>query len=185
MTVYFSLRTPTSDSMRDVAAGSNALHGSSMRISSGSTANARATSNPWAVKLQILNNQNVTASVFNPFDLVQLRANVSYNNASQPDVLVSFNIIGPSANPIKITRIETTKANGEAEFSFRLPIEAQNVDSLIGTWNVTATINNATPKTSSFTAQWNIETVSISLLNSKGQNQTEFSPVAWSLFRRR
>ncbi len=140
------------------------------------TTHAQTTTNPWAIKLQILNNQNTTATAFQPFDPIRVRATVTYNNASQPDVLVSFNIVGPSADPTKITRIETTTTNGQAEFSFRLPIEGQNEDALIGTWNVTATVNNAQPKSSSFTTQWNIEAASISLLDSHGQNQTVFSP---------
>ena len=143
---------------------------------------AQTTDNPWALKLQILNSQNATASVFNPFDQIQLCANVTYDNASQPDVLVSFNVLGPSVNStnntvntIKINRIEMTQANGEAEFSFRLPIEAQNEDTIIGTWNVTATINGAPPQSTSFTTRWGLTTTAINLLNSQGQNQTAFS----------
>lgn len=137
---------------------------------------AQTTSTPWALKLQVLNDQNTTAGVFQPFDQVQLLAKVTYNNASQPDVLVSFEIVGPSSNPINIARTETTKANGEATFSFRLPIQANNEDSLIGTWNVTATVNGAKTQTSSFITQWGLEATSINLLNSQGQNQTIFSP---------
>jgi len=137
---------------------------------------AQTTNNPWAINLQILNDQNTTANIFNPFDLIQLCANVTYNNATQPDILVTFNVIGPSPNPISIARIETTQANGEAEFSFRLPIQGQSEDSIIGIWNVTATISNAQPQSSSFTTQWSLETTSINLQNSQGQNQTVFSP---------
>jgi hypothetical protein len=144
---------------------------------------AQTTSNPWAIKLQVLNGENATASVFNPFDQIQLCANVTYDNASQPDVLVSFNVVGPSVNStnntvntIKITRIEMTQANGEAEFSLRLPIEAQNEGIIIGTWNVTATISGAPPQSTSFTTQWALTTTAINLLNSQGKNQTAFSP---------
>ena len=146
-------------------------------------AHAQTTSNPWAIKLQVLNGQNATASVFNPFDQIQICANVTYNNASQPDVLVTFNVAGPSVNStnntvntIKITRIEMTQANGEAEFSFRLPIEAQNEDEIIGTWNATATISGAPPQSTSFTTRWGLTIAAINLLNSQGQNQTVFSP---------
>lgn len=137
---------------------------------------AQATSSPWALKLQILNGQNTTATVFNPFSLVQLCANVTYDNSSQPDVLVSFQVTGPSAEPITISRIEETGANGLAAFSFRLPMEAQDEDSIIGTWNATATINGANPQSASFTTQWSLQTTSISLLNTQGQNQTVFAP---------
>lgn len=134
------------------------------------------TKNPWAINLQILNDKNTTANIFHPFDLIQLRANVTYDNASQPDILVTFNVTGPSSNPTSIIRIETTQANGEAEFSFRLPIQGQSEESIIGIWNATATISYTQPQSSSFTTQWSLVTTSINLLNSQGQNQTVFSP---------
>ncbi len=137
---------------------------------------ATATSNPWAIKLLLLNDQNVNASVFQPFDFIHLCADVTYNDASQPDVLVSFNIVGPSTSPINIARIETTNATGMAEFSFRLPVEAENEDSIIGKWNVTATVTGAQPQSSSFITRWGLETAAISLLNSQGKNQTVYSP---------
>ncbi len=137
---------------------------------------ATTTNNPWTIKLQILNDQNITASTFQPFDLIQICANVTYYNAAQPNVLTSFTIVGPPNNQTIITREETTQANGIAEFSFRLPIEGQNEDSIIGTWNVTATISGAEPQSATFTTQWNLETLSVVLQNSLGQNQTVFSP---------
>jgi len=140
------------------------------------TTHAQTTNNPWAIKLQILNDQNVTANLFRPFDSVQLRANVTYNNASQSNVLVFFKVIGPSSTPINITRIETTNQNGLAELSFRIPILGQSEDSIIGTWNASVTINGAQPQKSNFTTQWSLETTSIELSNSQGQNQTSFSP---------
>jgi hypothetical protein len=140
------------------------------------TVHAQTTSTPWAIKLQILNDQNTTASIFQPFDQVQLLAKVTYNNASQPDVMVSFKVVGPSSNLINIEKIETTKANGEVTFFFRLPMQAENEDSLIGTWNVTATISGAKTQASSFITEWGLETTSINLLNSQGKNQTVFSP---------
>jgi len=146
-------------------------------------ARAQTTDSPWGLKLQVLNSQNETETVFNPFDQIQLRANVTYNNASQPDVLVTFAVAGPSVNstsnagnPIRIVRIEMTQANGEAEFSFRIPTEAQNEDTLIGTWNATATISGTPPQSTSFTTQWALTTTTINLLNTQGKSQSTFSP---------
>lgn len=137
---------------------------------------ATVSSNPWGIKLQILNWQDQPANVFSPFDFVQLCANVTYDNASQPDVLVAFNVIGPSPNPINISAIQPTQANGGAEFSFRLPIEAQSQDSINGTWNATATISGAPSQSESFTTQWTFETATIKLLNPQNHNQTSFYP---------
>jgi ribosomal protein L7/L12 len=138
-----------------------------------------STSNQWGLSLLVENAQNVTT--FAPFDQIQLLANVTYSNASQPDILVYFNVTGPqnSRNPTAITRIEMTNATGEAGFSFRLPIASENENSLVGTWQATVTIQTTDStiwKSLNFTTEWNLETTAINTLNSKGQNQTVFSP---------
>jgi hypothetical protein len=140
-----------------------------------------ATKNPWAINLWIANAQNGTSTTFAPFDQIQLCANVTYSNATQPDILVYFNVTGPSTsvNPTIITRIETTNSSGEAVFSFRLPIESDNQSSLVGTWQALATIqttNGTMQQSLSFTTQWNMEITSINLENSQGTSQTVFSP---------
>lgn len=137
--------------------------------------------NQWAMNFLVENNQNVTNTTFAPFDQIQLIAMVTYGNASQPNILVSFNVTGPSNSsiPNRITRIETTDSNGEASFSFRLPIETENESQLLGTWQAFATIqttNGTLQQTQSFTTQWNLEITSISLQNSQNQSQTIFYP---------
>src|SRR5208283_4569585 len=122
--------------------------------------------NQWALNFQIQTGQNATTNAFTPFYQIQLSANVTYRNATQPDILVTFKVQGPSNSPnqINITRIETTNANGETECALRLPAEGQNTDSLIGSWQATATIqtsNGTLQKTLTFTTQWNLEITSI------------------------
>ncbi len=139
------------------------------------------TGNQWALSFSILNGQNVTSSTFTPFDQIQLYSTVTYGNATQPDILVTFKVQGPtnSANPMNITTIGTTNAKGVANSSFRLPVEAQDTSSLIGTWQATATIrtsNGTLQKSLSFTTQWNLKITSISIQNQQRQNQTIFHP---------
>ncbi len=146
-------------------------------------AQSTSTNNQWAIALFVQNGQNLTNtnSSFAPFDQVQLYANVTFGNASQPDILVSFNVTGPinSPNINKITRIETTNASGIAGFTFRLPIESNNESLGTGIWQASATIqttNGLLQKTADFNSQWNCEITSINILNSKDENQTSFQP---------
>ncbi len=136
----------------------------------------------WALSFQIQKvGQNTTSNIFTPFDQIQLTANVTYRNATQPDILVTFKVQGPSnaANPTNITTVATTNATGQAESVFRLPADNQNEDSSIGKWQATATIqadNSTLQQSLSFTTQWNLQITSISTQNSQGQNQTIFYP---------
>lgn len=137
--------------------------------------------NQWAMSLTAENNKNNVTTTFAPFDQIQLLATVTYGNASQPDILVYFNVTGPqnSNSQTAITRIETTNTTGEAGFSFRLPIASENESLLVGTWQAIATIqttNGIIQKSLNFTAQWDLETTAINLANSQGQNDTVFSP---------
>ncbi len=135
----------------------------------------------WALNFQIMNAQNATSTTFAPFDEIKFSANVTYSNASQPDILVTFKVQGPteSQNPINITRIATTSSSGEAECSFFLPIMNQNNNSVTGTWQTTATIrtsNGTIQQNQDFTTQWKLEIKSISIKNSQNQNQSIFYP---------
>ena len=137
------------------------------------------TGDQWALSFSILNAQNVASSTFTPFDQIQLVSTVTYGNATVPDILVTFKVQGPtnSANPTNVTTIATTNATGVANSSLRLPGEAQNATSLVGTWQATATIqttNGTLQQTLSFITQWNCEITSISIQNQQGQNQTIF-----------
>ena len=91
----------------------------------------------WSLKLQVSDvSTNASGSVFAPFDQIQLTAKVTYNNASQPDILVSFQVNSPSqtTNPVNITRIETTNSTGQASILFRLPVDGENQNAVAGTW---------------------------------------------------
>jgi uncharacterized protein YukE len=135
----------------------------------------------WALSFSVENAQNVTSTSFTPFDQIRLSSTVTYGNASVPDLLVTFKVQGPtgSANPMNITSIAKTNAAGVADSTFRLPAEAENSNSVVGTWQATATIrtsNSTIQKTLSFTTQWNLEITSISIENQQGSNQTIFYP---------
>ena len=141
--------------------------------------------NQWALSFQIRNGQNSTSTTFNPFDQIQLFAQVTYGNATQPDILVTFKVQSPSNSPnaMNITRITATNANGDAECSFQLPMYGENQDSLIGTWQASATIQttngtiqNSLQKNLTFTTLWNLEIASINIQNAQGQNQSIFYP---------
>jgi hypothetical protein len=143
--------------------------------------NNATSNNKWAMSLFIENGQNGSNITFTPFDQIQLIANVTYGNATQPDILVYFNVTGPAnaPSPNRITRIETTNSSGKAGFSFRLPIQSENESSLVGTWQASATIqttNGTIQKNLTFSTKWNMEITSINLLDSQGTNQTVFSP---------
>ncbi len=146
-------------------------------------AQTTATNNQWALSFQIQNTQNTTSNTFTPFDQIQLSAQVTYGNATQPNILVTFKVYSPSNSPnsINITRIATTDANGDAGCSFQLPAQGENQDSLVGTWQASATIQtangtvqNSLQKNLTFTTQWNLQIASINIQNVQGQNQTIF-----------
>jgi hypothetical protein len=143
---------------------------------------AQSTNSPWAIGLKTQKiGQNSTSNVFAPFDQIQLNATVTYSNASQPNMLVTLMVEGPtnSSNQIKIARIETTNSKGIATFSFRLPIENKNQSSFIGAWQATAivqTTNGTIQKNLNFTTQWPIQFDSITLLNAQNQSQQVFAP---------
>lgn len=134
----------------------------------------------WAVNLSILNAQNAPAATLAPFDEIQLVATVTYGNATQPNILVTFKVQEPTNASYQtvITRIEPTNASGIASFTFRLPIDSLYNSTAIGTWQASATIqtpNGVVQQSLAFTSQWNLEISSIALQNSSGKNQTSFS----------
>lgn len=137
------------------------------------------TGNQWALSLQVEKNGQITTdNFFSPFDQIALCANVTYGNASQPNVLVAFKAQDPS-NTLNITDIETTNITGQAELSFRIPTEDPDNGTIVGTWQATATIqttNGPLQQSLTFTSQWSMEITSITLQNSQGQNQTSFTP---------
>jgi hypothetical protein len=96
---------------------------------------------------------------------------------SQPDVLVTFQIQGPSNSGVNITRAIKTDSEGLAVLSFRIPTEGLNGTTVIGTWKATAAIptNNGTlTQNLSFTTQQDLEIASITLLDAQGNPQTSF-----------
>ncbi len=140
-------------------------------------ADCQTQTDQWKMDLKIFKNGEPIKnnSTLAPFDQVELVANVTYRNAGQPNVLVTFNVEGlaSGANKTTITRIEPTNDTGQSKFSFRLPISAQT-----GNWQATASIKTTSgviKQTLNIITQWNLEIASINLADFQGQTKTSFN----------
>jgi hypothetical protein len=137
-----------------------------------------ASSDNYILDLKI---QNGTGQVYSPFDEIKLIGNVTADNVGQSGILVTYKIQGPtiSGSSITVTRVITTDSNGIATFSFRLPIDNQNKNSLTGVWHATAKIQTANGTTITqevtFTTEWKMEINSVNLQNTQGVSQTSFN----------
>jgi len=136
--------------------------------------------NQWSLGFFSTNAQNIVSKTFSPFDQIQLVANVTYGNASQPGVLVAFKAHGPTdaVYQTNITRVVSTDNEGQARFEFRLPIASQNDETVVGTWQATATIqttNGIIEQNIAFSTQWSMQIASITLENAQGHNETSFA----------
>ena len=143
---------------------------------------AQTSGSLWGMTIQIQKvGQNSTSSTFAPFDPIQINANVTYNNASQPDILVYFNVTSPAGSPnqISMTMIGTTNSSGQTGCTLRMPINGENQSSIVGTWQVNATIettNGPLQKSASFVTTWNMQIASLEIANAENQTQTTFAP---------
>jgi hypothetical protein len=89
------------------------------------------------------------SDAFSPGDLVDLYANVTYNGAPSPNILVSFTVSGPP-NPVQNLTVSIpaaiTDLQGVAEGSFRIPqwpSEKELEPTVLGVWTVDAYIQNS------------------------------------------
>ena len=89
------------------------------------------------------------SDAFSPGDLVDLYANVSYNGAPSPNIMVSFVVLGP-ANPVQNLTLSmpaaTTSLQGVAETSFRIPqwpSQKELEPTVLGVWTVDAYIQSS------------------------------------------
>lgn len=105
------------------------------------------------------------SDAFGPDDLVLLYANVTYNGASVQHVLVSFSVNGPP-NPvdnITLSLVASSNDTGTAQTSFRIISPSENVETVaFGTWNVTASIENASDYLT-FRVGWIVEITALDL----------------------
>lgn len=139
------------------------------------SADAATESNQWAINLQTKGEGN-NSDNFRPFEIVQITANVTYGNTIASNTLVTFRMSLSGTNPVNVTRILSTDADGLATFAFRIPVDSQTHASQ--TWNVSATIqtpDGPVEQSISFTSQWIMEITNIKLLDLDDNEQTAFN----------
>lgn len=132
----------------------------------------------WNLDLQLQNSQNQTLTDFSPFEEIKLIGTVTYGNATQPNVLITFKVENP-IGVLNITKVLPTDNQGQAECLIRLPVQSQDENSIVGTWNASAAIqttNGTLQKDTSFTSQWPLEISALKVQNSLDANQTSFYP---------
>jgi hypothetical protein len=142
-------------------------------------------SSPWAMELFSRHVGNVTeqiqtSNVFAPFEEVQLYANVSYGNAPVSNLGVSFEVRGPlnSSRPTILIRSARTDTNGTATITFRIPMNNQTENMILGTWQVFSAAATATEPIQgnlTFEVKYHVEINKISFLNAEGDEQNRFS----------
>jgi len=89
---------------------------------------------------------NQTGGVFQPQDEVVFYALVTYNEWPMQNILVSFEVDGPTNPYTNITFVltATTNENGIAEIQFRIPLPIEHKAEIVfGVWKACATANVA------------------------------------------
>jgi hypothetical protein len=82
--------------------------------------------------------QDVSGGMFILNDLVHLTAYVTYNDWPQQNLLVTFQVIGPSGETVFLDIVETDEY-GYATVSFRIP----DLETSLGLWSVVASVDIA------------------------------------------
>jgi hypothetical protein len=141
-----------------------------------------AVTTAWSLNLSLRSNNESSSQhlTFAPFDLIQITASLTKGNLTAPNILVVFNVKGPSTSsfPTEITKSSATDNSSAANITFRIPLET-NEKSVLGTWQIYAnakTSNGTLQQKSTFQVDWPIQVLSANFLNSKNQNQTIFAP---------
>jgi len=122
---------------------------------------------------------NQSSGATAPFEEVELHANTTYRGTPQANVFVSFQVIGPSnsSHPFMLFRSATTDKKGIATISFRIPLNDNPEESVIGVWQAFSTAKTPEPIEDflTFEVKWPIEITSIRFLNEKGNQQSRFA----------
>jgi hypothetical protein len=124
--------------------------------------------------------QNQTNNVFAPFEEVELCANVTYRNAPVSSLAVSFEIRGPlnSSHPTVLIRSAITDPSGTATITFRIPMNNQTENAILGTWQVFSAVSTTAGPilgNLTFEVKYPVEINKISFLNIEGDEQNRFS----------
>ncbi|MEM0007971.1 MAG: hypothetical protein QXR89_06890 [Candidatus Bathyarchaeia archaeon] len=123
---------------------------------------------------------NNPSDSFQPQELVELYASVTYNEWPVANVLVAFQIDNPKNAFWNITIVGAgaTNNDGIASFHFRIPWPAENAEQIIfGTWFVVATVDIAgvvVMDTLTFQVGWTIKITNAGTLNSQLEPQIDF-----------
>jgi len=124
---------------------------------------------------------NQSSDAFEPQELVFLRALATYNGGPERNMLVAFQVNGPS-NPfenISIVGAGTTNDTGFAEFSFRIPWPNSQAEEIIfGQWFAIATTNIAgevVVDTITFRVGWIVSVAELTTLSSHFSPQSVFA----------
>jgi hypothetical protein len=124
---------------------------------------------------------NQSSDAFEPQELVFLRALATYNGGPERNMLVAFQVNGPS-NPfenVSIVGAGTTNDTGFAEFSFRIPWPNSQAEEIIfGQWFAIATTNIAgevVVDTITFRVGWIVSVTELTTLSSHLSPQSVFA----------
>jgi hypothetical protein len=124
---------------------------------------------------------NQSSDAFEPQELVFLRAFATYNGGPERNLLVAFQVNGPSNlfENISIVGAGTTNDTGFAEFSFRIPWpNSQAEEIILGEWFAIATTNIAgkvVVDTITFRVGWIVSVTELTTLSSHLSPQSVFA----------
>ena len=121
---------------------------------------------------------NSTGTVFAPFDLITLKAEITNASTVVPESEVTFNIKGPKAttNATEIVRSEVTNSNNSTSIDFRIPIESN--EKIIGEWQVYVNAKIADTvltQNTTFQVNWPVQNLSIAFIDKQSHSQTSFN----------
>jgi CARDB len=124
---------------------------------------------------------NQSSDAFEPQELVFLRALATYNGGAERNMLVAFQVDGPSNlfENVSIVGAGRTNDTGFAEFSFRIPWPNSQAEEIIfGQWFAIATTNIAgevVVDTITFRVGWIVRVTELTTLNSHLSPQSVFA----------
>jgi len=123
---------------------------------------------------------NQSCDAFQPQELVQFYAFVTYNEYPVANKLVAFQVNNPANTFQNLTMVGVsfTNQSGIAEFSFRMPWPSENAEQIIfGKWFAIATVDimeEVIVDTLTFQVGWIIRVTSIETLNADLGPQVEY-----------
>ncbi|MGQ9538629.1 MAG: InlB B-repeat-containing protein [Candidatus Bathycorpusculaceae bacterium] len=122
---------------------------------------------------------NQKSDAFQPQELVELYARVTYNNAPITNWLVAFQVLDPLNKTIAVCT-NLTDGEGVASFRFRIPWPSGDAEQIVfGNWKAVATVNIADKvfmDTLTFQVGWILQVTGIKILNVEHSPQTDFLP---------